>query len=169
MKKMKRPFYFLFAGAVVLLTFFAARASAGDCYVDCMLASGCWGARSDENVSYCSDTEATCTVRCMHAGGRSYGAIAYSPKNGAYGFSDSWPDQKKAEETALGYCSKNGKGCKIQVWFYDSCGAVAAGSGGRKTGWGQGDSAGEAGQQALEKCKKSGGENCEIKTSHCSR
>ena len=168
MTKTVKQFIFVFVSSLIF-AFFAAllspSASARDCLTECMDASGCWSSRSDENVSYCRGTEATCEAQCRNH--KSYGAIAYSAKNGAYGFSDSWNDQKQAEKTALGYCSKRGPKCENMVWFYNSCGAVAAD--GKKTGWGQGSSEGAASNQALEKCKKSGGKNCEVKISHCSR
>ena len=88
----------------------AATAFAGmDCYRDCMDASGCWSSRSDENVAYCSDTQVRCSTDCRNQPKeKSYGAIAYSAKNGAYGFSDGWPDHEKAEKTALKFCKQNG-------------------------------------------------------------
>ncbi len=137
---------------------------AADCLRECMDASGCWSSRSDENVSYCSGTLVNCQTKCRNQ--KSYGAIAYSKKNGAYGFSDSWNNQKQAEKTALSYCAKQGSNCETMVWFYNSCGAVAAD--GKKTGWGQSSSKEAAGNQALEKCRKSGGKKCGVKISHCS-
>ncbi len=140
-----------------------------DCYRDCMDASGCWGSRSDENVSYCSGTQARCSTECRNAAKeKSYGAIAYSAKTGAYGFSDGRENKKKAEQAALKFCKQHGSGCKIQVWFYNSCGAVAAA--GKKVEWGQAATAREAAEQAMDKCtngffKK---KNCEVKASHCS-
>lgn len=121
-----------------------------------------------ENRSFCSGMTATCSTECRQggAGGKSYGAIAYSAKDQGYGYSDGWENRKKAEQNAMKYCKQNGKSCKVMAWFYNSCGAVAAD--GKKTGWGQADSKGEAGRQALARCKKSGGKNCQVKTAHCS-
>ncbi len=157
------------AMTALFMAFSSASAFADNCYMECMDAAGCWSSRSDENVSFCSGMTATCSTRCRdgNGGGKSYGAIAYSAKDGAYGFSDSWKDRKSAEKTAVKFCSKYGKKCEVLVWFYNSCGAVAAG--GKKTGWGRADSLADAQKQALAKCKKSGGKNCEIKASHCSK
>ncbi len=163
MRPMKNAAGFLFL--ILLLAPLPARAA--DCFRECMDASGCWSSRSDENVSYCSSINARCSTECRNAApDNSYGAIAYSIKDGAYGFSDSFKNRKQAEKTALTYCSKYGAKCEVMVWFYNSCGAVAAD--GKKAGWGQADTQAEAIKKALAKCKKAGGKNCKIKTSHCS-
>ncbi|HXV27737.1 MAG TPA: DUF4189 domain-containing protein [bacterium] len=162
-------FVYLMAGFTMALAYDSAFAGM-DCYRDCMDASSCWSARSGENVSYCSSTQARCSSDCRNQGNsnqRSYGAIAYNAKSGAYGYSNSWEDRKKAEQTALKYCKQYGSGCKSEVWFYNSCGAVAAD--GRKVAWGRADSAREANRQALEKCNKGFfKKHCEVKVSHCS-
>lgn len=154
---------YLFLSAALFLLF---PVSAGaDCYVDCMNASGCWSARSDENVSYCSGTKVQCETQCRNQS-KSFGAIAYSVKDEGYGYSDSQKDRKAAEKTAMNYCKKYGKKCKVEVWFYNSCGAVAAD--GKKTGWGQSSNENSARKDALDKCRKSGGKHCAVKASHCS-
>lgn len=147
---------------------------AADCYTDCMNASGCWSHRSDENVSYCSDTQARCSSDCRDAGsgddhrrGKSYGAIAYSAKDGIYGYSHGWTNQKKAETVAMGYCKESGgKKCKKTVAFADSCGAVAAD--GKKFGVGKNKVRMLAIDEALKKCARAGGKNCAPKISDCS-
>lgn len=142
---------------------------AADCYRNCMSASGCWNSMGEsENRSFCSGMQATCSTQCRHSSsGKAYGAIAYSTKTESYGYSDHWDNQKKAEKTAMKYCSESGPGCKVMVWFYDSCGAVAAD--GKKTGWGQDYSEGTARGSALKDCQKSGGKNCAVAASHCSK
>ncbi len=152
---------------LLLVSAFPIAYAAEDCYRNCMIGAGCWDSMGESgNQAFCIGMQTTCTTECRYRGGSSYGAIAYSTKNGSYGSSDGQENQYKAQQTALQYCKKNGKGCKIMVWFYDSCGAVAADKG--KTGWGRASSEAEAKQQALAGCKKSGGKNCEVKISHCS-
>jgi hypothetical protein len=143
----------------------------GDCYRDCMDASGCWSARSDENVSYCSGVQATCSSRCRDegpgGGGQVYGAIAYSKKKGVYGYSYGWNSQKKAEAVALKNCKDSGPGCKSVVWFYNSCAAVA--SDGPHVTWGQADTASAAIKDAVDKCNKTLFHGkCENKVYSCS-
>lgn len=139
-----------------------------------MRLSGCYDHRSDENVSFCSGTKARCSSDCLHSGdnnenqkrGKSFGAIAYSRKDGAYGYSYGWERRKKAEGVALKNCKDHGDHCKVAVWFYNQCGAVAAD--GKKVGVGLGETKTAAGQDALKNCSKFGKKNCEIKTAICS-
>lgn len=138
-----------------------------DCFSDCM--GICWSSRSDENVSYCSGTEARCETECRHGGAnhKSYGAIAYSKNDGAYGFSDNWNDQTTAEKNAMDACTENGPGCEVIVWFFDSCAAVAGS--GSIVSWGQDFRENGAKQKALAACEKQGGTKCNLKVSHCSK
>jgi len=164
---MIKKYLVVFAGLITWLLLSPASARAGDCMTDCM--GTCWGGGADENRAYCNDTEVQCTSDCRNKPvERSYGAIAYSARNGAYGFSDGWKNQREAEKAAVKYCKQNGSGCKSRVWFYDSCGAVAAD--GRTVTWGQGASPQAAQQQAFNRCKKGLFRwHCEVKVSHCSR
>lgn len=84
----------------------------------------CWTGRSDENISYRSGTEAHCETQCRvkGEGAHSFGAIAYSMTEGAYGFSGRWSTREKAEQVALGSCREDGPGCEVTVWFARSCG-----------------------------------------------
>jgi hypothetical protein len=139
-----------------------------DCYRDCMDMHGCG---SSLDSSYCSGVQGRCASECRDKGpegrAKSYGAIAYSRKNGAYGYSHGWASQKKAEAVALKNCKENGSGCKSEVWFYNGCGAVA--SNGQKVSWGQGSTRTAAMQQALKKCNSGFFQKkCEGKVSACS-
>ncbi len=166
--KLKKQILFV----IFFSLFFYRFASADNCFVDCMRAAGCWDSRSDENVSFCSGTNARCSSECRNSGNssgnshKSYGAIAYSKKDGGYGYSDGKINRGQAEKTALKYCKQYGKKCKVAVWFYNQCGAVAVD--GRKIGVGLGDSNLAANEDALKECRKSGKKNCEVKVSHCS-
>ena len=159
---------FLLASLIISCTITTAFAYA-DCYRDCMDQSGCG---SSMDSSFCSGTQARCSTDCRDKGpggsGKIYGAIAYSAKNGAYGYSHGWTNKKKAEKVALKNCSQNGKGCKSRVWFYNGCGAVAAD--GSKVTWAQDSSEQAAMKKALDKCKRGlFRKHCEVKVSHCSR
>ena len=157
----------LFASVFISCTA-AADLAYADCYRECMDVASCG---SSMDSSYCSAIQGRCAADCRDKGpgGRSknYGAIAYSTKNGAYGYSHGWTNNKKAEKVAVKNCSANGKGCKSRVWFYNSCGAVAADGG--KVAWGQGSNTQEASKKALDKCKRGlFPRHCEVKVSHCS-
>jgi hypothetical protein len=62
-----------------------------------------------------------------------YGAIAYSPQSGAYGYSYDYNSRADAENVAINNCRQHGTGCEIAIWFRNACGAVATG---RNGGWG---------------------------------
>jgi len=137
-----------------------------DCYRSCMDASDCLNPSAGSTSSYCSGTQVRCSSECRGSG-KSYGAIAYSKKTGAYGYSQGWTNQKKAEAVALKNCKDNGKGCKKEVWFYNSCGSVA--SDGKSVTWGQADTSGKAAQSALDKCNQRFFKGkCETKVTQCS-
>ena len=166
----KRAFLFSF-GSILLMTFCRTSAMAGDCLPDCMSVTNCWNIGANPSTPACGIYLANCQQQCRNSNkGASYGAIAYSIENGAYGFSDSWDNREKAEKTALDYCSQHGKGCKSMVWFSNSCGAVA--SDGEKAAWGQASSVSAAKQQSLDKCEEGFfgffKKHCEVKVYHCS-
>lgn len=94
----------------------------------------------------------------------SYGAIAYGRTSTAWGFSDHWDSQAKAESVAKENCAQRGEDCEPIVWFKNQCGAVASG-----VAWGLGGSDGQARAAAQEKCVEGGGKNCEVQTSVCSK
>ena len=178
MTKVAKQSLILCAGSMFLLIF-SSVSEAGDCYTDCVNSSNCSSLSSDHNSAYCGDAVSRCQMTCLQKtddSHDSYGAIAYSVKNNAYGFSDSWKDKKEAQKAAMKYCSQNGKGCKNMVWFRNSCGAVA--SDGKKASWGYGPSIQAAQKQALDNCNKGFSfgfflglyfkKHCEVKVSHCS-
>ena len=152
---------------LICLTFLLPAVAAADCFTDCM--GQCWSSRSDENVSYCSGTEARCETECRNGRGhqKSYGVIAYSMTDGAFGYSDDWDNRANAEKHALDACTERGPGCDVIVWFFDSCAAVAGS--GTIVAWGQDDVQSTAGKKALEVCAKKGGTKCNLKVGHCSK
>lgn len=95
-----------------------------------------------------------------------YGAIAYSPDSGEYGYSEQYTNRSQAEQRAKQECGKND--CEIAAWFYNSCGALATDDNGT---WGgaQGGNEQRARQAALARCAKEGGKDCKVIVSRCSR
>jgi hypothetical protein len=170
MIKIAKRFFFLFTGTTMLFCVFTSAFVYADCVQDCMDSHGC-GVGQNTSGSNCNVYQYRCLSDCLDSGpsgGRKiYGAIAYSRKNGAYGYSHGWKNQKEAEKVAIKNCKENGKGCKSEVWFYNSCGAVA--SDGKHVTWGQASTPRAAMQQALDKCNKNWFKGkCEGKVSHCS-
>lgn len=66
-----------------------------------------------------------------------YGAIAYSPSTGSYGYSYDHASRARAEDGAYAECRKHASDCQVALWFRNACGALAVGDdGGWGTGWG---------------------------------
>ena len=115
----------------------------------------------------CTESRDECVARCSNVG-PSFGAIAYGPGSGAWGSAYDWDSREKAESTAMANCQKYANDCEVEVWFQDQCGAVAA-EDGRSVYWGLGDGEGAAREDAMSKCAKGGGKNCQVQASQCSR
>jgi hypothetical protein len=97
-----------------------------------------------------------------------FGAIAYGPKSGAYGYSFSWDTQAQAESTAMKNCAQNGNDCEVAVWFGQQCGAVVSDVG-TNYYWGLGKTSALAVADAKKTCAKQGGRICQTKVSQCSQ
>ena len=95
-----------------------------------------------------------------------YGAIAYSPSDGARGWSFDYSSRAAAEQRAVSECSQHGRGCKVILWFRNACGALAIGSNGYGSGWGTDESI--ADRYALETCAKYTS-NCSVVRRVCTR
>jgi Domain of unknown function (DUF4189) len=95
-----------------------------------------------------------------------YGAIAYSPDSGRFGYSDKYANRAQAETRAKQECGNSD--CQIAAWYYNSCGALAKDDDGT---WGGAQGADEqrAGKAALARCAKEGAKNCKVIASYCSR
>jgi serine/threonine-protein kinase len=94
-----------------------------------------------------------------------YGAIAYSPSTGAYGWSYDHVSQASAVSAALAECSQRAGDCQVPLWFRNACGALAVGSGGGfGTGWGT--SRGIAERYALRVCRQHAG-SCSVRRWVC--
>jgi serine/threonine-protein kinase len=98
--------------------------------------------------------------------GAAYGAIAYSPESGDYGYSFSFSSRSGAERRAQRECGR--ADCEIAVWFRNSCGAIAVSDEGTWAG-GRGNTEDAAGRDAKTDCVKYGGEECEVLHALCSR
>jgi hypothetical protein len=81
-----------------------------------------------------------------------YGAIAYSPRSSAHGWSNDHPSRTEAEKTALANCRKFAKDCRALVSFKNACGALAVGSKGY--GWASAHTEGSAGIEAMKNCSQ---------------
>jgi len=79
-----------------------------------------------------------------------YGAIAYSPRTGAHGWSYDHRSRSDAENRALSECRKHADDCRSLVWFKNACGALATGPDGYGSGWGTSRSLAEA--EAVKVC-----------------
>ena len=96
-----------------------------------------------------------------------YGAIAYGPKTGAFGYSYSWNTQAQAQNTAMKNCAQHGNDCEVAVWFRQECGAVVSDAG-TAYYWGLGNTAAIAASEAKKSCAKQGGKICHEEVSQCS-
>ncbi len=106
-----------------------------------------------------------------------YGAIAYSPTDGAIGIAQKTVNQEAAEQTAMGNCAvlAGGRNCRVVVWYYNACGALSVASNGAwGADWGS-TTAGElmkginaAHQKARSYCAQNGGTDCQLKQASCS-
>lgn len=127
--------------------------------------------RIDPKVGYCIEfgpVGAGCTENSTGSAniGGSYGAIAYSPASGEFGYSDKYANRAQAESRAKQECGKSD--CQVVVWYYNKCGALATDDDGA---WGadNGDDGARANQAALAKCAEEHGKNCKVIASYCSR
>jgi len=140
-----------------------------DCWLTCMERSGCWGpARSDDYCGYNNGhMSEMCKIQCRGAAANSWGAIAYSWKEKASGWSYNQSDKAAAERVAIQSCIKaGGAKCAIETTFNDACGALAAD--GEIVGWGTGAEKFSAQYRARVECAKAGGKKCEAVTAICS-
>jgi hypothetical protein len=96
-----------------------------------------------------------------------YGAIAYSKRTGKYGYWRGAETQRGAERHALDACV--GRDCRIEVWFRNSCGALATGEEGEIVGSAHDDRLDEARERAVRNCRNNGGHRCRVVVSACAR
>ncbi len=138
-----------------------------DCFSSC-LGSDCSGVNYGNGIG-CKLRSNQCMQQCREGGsggGPAYGALAYSPKTGDYGYSYGYGSRADAERRAKRECGQSD--CEIAAWYAGACGAIAVGNDG-KWGGGSGDTEREAREDAKNDCVKDGGKNCEILVAKCTR
>ncbi len=91
-----------------------------------------------------------------------YGAIAYSPSDGAAGWVTDGQTRDAAESGAMARCKAHGKACRDAVWVKNAWGALATASGGMHWGAEAGLTEAEAIEKALASCRSSGGKDCKV-------
>jgi hypothetical protein len=132
----------LFAGIPILAALTASASCLSQCSRVC---------RYDDNV--CKSCNSNCLNRCVNL----FGAIVDSASVGAFGYTAAEQSQRQAEQVAIRYCRRyGGDDCSVQVWFENSCGALATGSHG--SAWAA--SRGEAERESLEECEQQGSGPC---------
>jgi hypothetical protein len=93
------------------------------------------------------------------------GAIAFSQRTGASGWSKNYDTKNQASNAALNYC--NADDCKVVYNFTNSCAALAAGpDGGYGVDWDV--KKGRAERKALRACENYSS-GCQIVVSACSK
>jgi hypothetical protein len=137
------------------LGLFAGTAKA-DCVSACQASTYC---DSEMNASgECGRRLNDCYINECNK--KTYGAIAYGTKSGAYGWSHDFEDAPSAENEALNQCRATGDDCQVVVDFWNTCAAVAADGG--TVAYGLGDDRGQAEDGAIASCEKDGGAQCEV-------
>jgi hypothetical protein len=106
-----------------------------------------------------------CTYNCKLPI-KTWGAIAYSKTDKAYGYSYEMEDEQSARQVALTNCRKHGTNCVLETVFNRTCAAVAAG--GDRVGWGTAPTRDAAEQRAMTECSRTGAKGCEVQTWVCS-
>jgi hypothetical protein len=130
-----------------------------------------WCQSSCSGYALGSFSKSACVDRCMQScqkkASSTWGAIAYSKKDKAAGWSFEKSDKVTAERIAMQECNKQGGvKCAIEASFSGSCGAVAAD--GELVGWGTDAAKSGAERRAMAECSKQGAKKCAIEASICS-
>jgi|SRR5579864_9439722 len=128
--------------------------------------SGCTGyplGSSSRSACYDRCIQFNCKAKYVNV----WGAIAYSTKEKAAGWSYEQSDQRTAENVAMRNCVKQGGAkCELATSFSKTCGSLAAD--GDITGWATASSKEAAQQQATTQCSKYGGKKCAVQAWVCS-
>ncbi len=99
-----------------------------------------------------------------------FGAIAYSPSTGQYGFSYRAVNQSQAVQAAINYCGAND--CSSVVWVQGGCAAAAVGKatedGDNNISWAYDTSRIRARNMALQACRNAGNAQCDLLAWTCS-
>jgi len=108
---------------------------------------------------------ACCLVEPIAAVAGEIGALAYSRRTGALGYSWNFDDEDGARERAMSECRKYSNDCKIARIFTNTC--VIAARDGTKMGWAWGFKSSERRRRAISECRGDGGRNCKIVAQFC--
>ena len=108
---------------------------------------------------------ACCLVEPMAAAAGDIGALAYSRKTGALGYSYNYDDEDDARQRAMAECRKYSSDCKIARIFTNTCVMVARD--GTRLGWSWDGSADARRARAIKECRGDGGRNCKVVTTFC--
>jgi uncharacterized protein DUF4189 len=131
---------------------------------------------SAQSVNYCIDQcfniypDNQLRDMCVKECGKpkvTFGAIAYGPESEAVGWSYDYETEDEARHNALRNCAPHGNDCRVVTSFSNACGAVAAGTN-KRYAIGEGVSEKQAQADAIAKCSKAGGTECEIQAWSCS-
>jgi hypothetical protein len=108
------------------------------------------------------------TLYSSTAAAARFGAIAYSPRDMAYGYSYDVGTAQRAKNRALRQCrSRVGSGdCRV-VKVFKRCGALATSRGGRRYGAGAGPNKSVAKKRAIRHCRNKGGRKCRARVAVC--
>ena len=121
----------------------------------------CVGKYQDENALIGSIGETL-----GNSSAATFGAIAISTDDGAYGFGYGYENRPDAESRALRECREFGSNCTIALSLRDACGALALANNSWGAQWGNSNI--EAERKAIKTCRSYNGKNCQIKVSICS-
>ncbi|MEM7226221.1 MAG: DUF4189 domain-containing protein [Pseudomonadota bacterium] len=156
----------------LLCTAFLVLGPSSQAVADCM--SACQSSYNScvygFNERDCATSRSICQNRCIMSA-TSFGAIAYSPSTGGYGYATEYRSRARAEHIALGECAaySDGADCQVLVWFRNHCGALAASDDGAY-GSAYAAALDAARHQALDYCQaETDGGDCEILVAVCSK
>jgi len=97
----------------------------------------------------------------------SYGAIAYGPKNSAWGSASGGGTAEDAKQKALSFCARNGDDCQVVASFSNTCGAVAVVDATGATFVATNEKRGTAENQARLACTQKNRSGCRVAASIC--
>jgi hypothetical protein len=151
---------------IVALVLAGSQPAQAGCWDECMyVGNPCNSYPRDEYA--CTLQRSDCVAHCRREREReseSFGAIAYSSATRTFAYSADYSNRAEAEDGAVRACNEDD--CEVIVWFYNSCGAVAIGSGGPT--WGRDGTKQSAQRRALAQCVQEGQQNCKLVVSACS-
>lgn len=172
---------FVLAFCSVVFGIFLMPSTGFACYSQC--AAQCGGTSDTGCIPMCMSSCSSTSDGAAQQGGsaaKQYGSIAFSKSTMSYGLSHNYASRQTAEAVAMDYCAKAPdmpKDCKVAVWFYNRCAALAikSSSPGKADGaWAAEHAASRRSSEkkAMASCRKYAGQaakECKIAESFCSR